>query len=187
MNNEFTDTELANEQWRDIDGYDGMYQVSDLGRVRSKKYGYWRVMKGVKSKVGYLLVGLWKDGKKKWFLVHRLVAKAFIDNDNILNDQVNHRNEVKTDNRAVNLEWCDRRYNNTYNDLRRRCVQNNPNYKRENLKNIYRTDLTYQQNIDMFKEQGIECSTATLCRIRKELGLTRKHKPYRPIKPKQIE
>lgn len=184
---EFTDTELANEQWRDVDGYDGAYQVSDLGRVRSKKYGYWRVMKGVKSRVGYLLVGLWKDGKKKRFLVHRLVAQAFIQNDDETKIYVNHRNEIKSDNRVSNIEYCTVSYNNTYNDLRRRCVQNNPNYKRENLKDIYRTDLTYQQNIDMFKEQGIECSTATLYRIRKEFGLTRKHKPYKSRKEKQIE
>ena len=53
---EFTDTELANEQWRDVEGYDGMYQVSDLGRVRSRKSGEWKEMSASKNNSGYLIV-----------------------------------------------------------------------------------------------------------------------------------
>ena len=161
-----------NEQWRDIDGYDGMYQVSDLGRVRSRYSGEWRVMKVVKSRVGYLQVGLWKDGKKKWFLVHRLVAQAFIENDNIFNTEVNHINEDKEDNKVRNLEYCDRRYNNTYNDINWR----RKNVKRHKLKDLYNPDLSSRQNLEIFRANGIECSEKTVLRLRKDLGLV-KHKP----------
>ena len=94
MIDNFTDTELTNEVWRDIDGYDGMYQVSDLGRVRSLKYGEVRVLKPQKdNKGGYLRVNLHRDGKLKHFLVHRLVAQAFIPNDDETKTQINHRNQ----------------------------------------------------------------------------------------------
>lgn len=164
---EYTDIELKNEKWRDIDGYDGMYQVSDLGRVRSKKYGYWRVMKVVKSRVGYLLVALCNGGKIKHFLIHRLVAQAFIDNDNIFNTEVNHINEDKTDNRAVNLEWCDRRYNNTYNDLYLRRKSS----VRRKIEKLYDPNLSIKKNLEIFKANGIECTRQTVWLLRKDLGL----------------
>ena len=96
---EFTDTELEQEQWRDIDGYDGMYQVSDLGRVRSRNRGEWRVMSASKNNSGYLIVQLSKYNKKKHFLVHRLVAQAFIENDDETKTQINHIDECKQNNR----------------------------------------------------------------------------------------
>ena len=70
----------------------------------------------------YLKVGLWKDGKIHNESVHRLVALAFIDNPDHL-PQVNHRNEIKTDNRVVNLEWCDAKYNSNYGTGKERNVE----------------------------------------------------------------
>lgn len=96
------------ELWKDIPGYDGLYQVSNLGRVRSLNYkmtGRVQVLKLTNRGRGYLCVALCKDGNKKMFSVHRLVAEAFIPNPDNL-PQVNHINEDKTDNRASNLEWC---------------------------------------------------------------------------------
>lgn len=170
----YTDNEIAQEKWKDIFGYDGMYQVSDLGRVRSKKYGRWKMLKPRKTNCGYLRVMLCKDGNLKNYMVHRLVAQAFIENDNIFNDQVNHINEDKTDNRAVNLEWCDCRYNNTYNNIRRRCRENN--CKRHKLKELYNQDLTYHENIAIFKSNGIECCEQTVFNLRRDLGLVKKRK-----------
>ena len=170
-----------NEEWRDVEGYDGAYQVSDLGRVRSKKYGRWKVLKAKKRRDGYLHVGLWKDGKKKWFLVHRLVAQAFIDNDNIFNTEINHRNECKSDNRASNLEWCDRSYNVAYNGLQQ--IRYHPKHKRDKVKDLYNPNLTYEQNLELFMANGISCSRCTICRLRKELGLINNKTKRDEIKP----
>ena len=166
----YTDIELKNEKWKDIFGYDGMYQVSDFGRVRSLKYGKTRVMRTYKNNNGYLLVNLYKNGKRKHLSVHRLVASAFIENDNLFNTEVNHINEDKTDNREVNLEWCDRRYNSTYNNIRRRCKQHK-RYKRNAIKDLYDPNLSYRQNLKIFRANGIGCSISTVHNLCKDLGL----------------
>lgn len=100
------------EQWKDIDGYGGIYQVSTAGRVRSKArkvYNYTkpgRYMRQNKKENGYLYLGLVKpDGTvSRHEYVHRLVAEAFIPNPSGL-AQVNHKNGDKEDNRVENLEW----------------------------------------------------------------------------------
>ena len=172
----FTKTELKNEKWKDIFGYDGMYQVSDLGRVRSKKYGRWKVLKNGTTGNGYLTVCLFKDNKVNGLLVHRLVAQAFIENDNIFNDQVNHKDENKKNNRATNLEWCDRQYNLTYNDLNlRKKPFIHKKYKQIKIKDLYNPNLSYKENLEIFKSNGIDCSTVTLWKLRNDLGLTRKY------------
>lgn len=176
---EFTDTELEQEQWRDIDGYDGMYQVSDLGRVRSRNRGEWRVMSASKNNSGYLIVQLSKYNKKKHFLVHRLVASVFIPNSDESKTQINHINEVKTDNRASNLEWCTSSYNMNYNGLYWR----RKNYKRHKLKYLYRPDLTYNENLEIFKANGIECCGATVTQLRKDLGLINNKTKRDEIRP----
>ena len=101
------------EEWRDITGYEGYYQVSSEGRVKSleRKNSQGRtvkerILKGTQDKDGYLKIGLYgSTGKQKWFQVHRIVGEAFIQNPDE-NPQINHINEIKTDNRACNLEWC---------------------------------------------------------------------------------
>lgn len=90
------------EEWRDIRGYEGHYQVSDLGRVFSCKRHH--LLKLGRSTPGYLIVCLWKDGKQKTRQVHRLVAEQFIAREPEAT-QVNHRNCDITDNRKRNLEW----------------------------------------------------------------------------------
>ena len=112
MTNENTRIGEAMEEWRTvvIDGevWDN-YEVSNLGRVRSlnfKRTGEMKILQPCIVNGGYLQVGLTKDGKRKRYLVHRLVAFAFIENDDIKNKtDVNHLNEIKTDNRVENLEW----------------------------------------------------------------------------------
>ena len=175
MNDNFTETELANEVWRDIDGYDGMYQVSDLGRVRSLKFGKTRVLRPQKDKGGYLYVNLYRYRKMKHLYVHRLVAQAFIPNDDESKTQINHINECKSENHFWNLEWCSAQYNLTYNNIQHRRWINRNDYKRDKIKDLYNPNLSINENLKMFKEQGVECCKETVVHLRKELGLTRKY------------
>lgn len=117
---------MEQEIWNEIKGFGGNYSVSSEGRVRSNgllkgKNSKVRILKTELSKKGYLRVGLTKDGKQKKYLVHRLVAIAFLDNPNNL-PEVNHRNEIKTDNRVENLEWMSRRDNMNYGDRTKKAV-----------------------------------------------------------------
>lgn len=99
---------MRTEIWRDIAGYEGLYQVSNLGRVKSLGNGRTcktsRILKFIKTKVGYLYVQLCKDGKRKGFRVNRLVAEAFIPNTDG-KPEVNHIDEDKANNSVENLEW----------------------------------------------------------------------------------
>lgn len=103
-----------NEKWKAIEGYEGRYEISNLGKVKSlpkrkgKGRGYIRptqMMTLAKDKNGYYVIGLRKYRQKKCLLkVHRLVAKAFIPNPEN-KPQINHKNGVKDDNKVGNLEW----------------------------------------------------------------------------------
>lgn len=174
---EFTYTELANEQWRDIEGYDGMYQVSDLGRVRSLKYGKVRVLRPGKHRQGYLQVALCKDGNQKTVYVHRLVAQAFIENYDDSKTDINHRNEDKSDNKVSNLEYCDAQYNNAYNDL----YWKRKGSVRRKIAKLYNPDLSIADNLELFRANGIECSERTVRKLRNDIGLT-KHPVRNTIK-----
>jgi DNA-binding transcriptional regulator YiaG len=93
------------EQWKDIEGYDGDYQISSYGNVRTFKQGaQGKLLKLMDSKESYQKVNLYKDGKMTTYLVHILVGRAFIPNPNNY-PQVNHIDGDKTNNRADNLEW----------------------------------------------------------------------------------
>lgn len=113
-----------NEVWRPIEGFECLYEVSNLGRVKSLdrwvvyKDGKKRLFKGqllisVRNRDGYMRVCLHKDSLQYNKCIHRLVAEAFIPNPNNL-PMVNHIDEVKTNNRVDNLEWCDAQYNAIY-------------------------------------------------------------------------
>ena len=113
------------EIWKDIKGYEGLYQVSDKGRVKSlehvtiRKNGSKlpvkeRILKPVQNQNGYLRVNLYdSSGKMKKFLVHRLVCEAFHENPEN-NPCVNHIDENKTNNVVSNLEWCTYKENNNH-------------------------------------------------------------------------
>lgn len=101
----------SEEFWKDIEDYEGYYQVSDLGNVKSIRRN--KILKPSNQGQGYLQVVLCKSGKNKHCRVHRLVAQAFIDNPYNLSD-VNHRNENKSDNNVNNLEWITNKDNNNY-------------------------------------------------------------------------
>lgn len=108
------------ETWKYVHGYEGIYQVSNLGRVRSvdRLLSDGRNRKGVMlkpyvDKDGYKHVTLTANSTSKHYFVHRLVAEAFIENPNGL-PQINHKDETRDNNNVNNLEWCDARYNLVY-------------------------------------------------------------------------
>jgi hypothetical protein len=105
------------EIWRDIIGYEGLYQVSTMGRVKNLKTG--KILKPVKNKQGYMYVCLSKNGQRKTFKVHRLVAQAFLK-PVPGKDFVNHLDEDKTNNHYSNLEYCTAKENLIYNDGQKR-------------------------------------------------------------------
>ena len=107
---------MKGEIWKPVRNYEGLYEVSNMGRVKSLNYkrtGKERILKAGKSGNGYLQVNLYKDGNREQPLVHRLVATAFLDNTDNL-PEVNHKDEDKTNNCVENLEYCSRLYNMNY-------------------------------------------------------------------------
>lgn len=121
----------SEEIWKDIEGYEGIYEVSSYGRVRSveriaKRLDRYsnistykvrgKTIKQWKRADGYMSVTLRIDKKQKTYLVHRLVIETFIPNPDAL-QWINHKDENKMNNNISNLEWCTPSYNSTYNDI----------------------------------------------------------------------
>lgn len=120
------------EYWKPVPGYEGLYWVSDFGRVKSLNYrhtGKEKILILGKDRNGYLRIGLWKDGKAKRFLVHRLVWEAF--NGPIPEGyDCNHINEDKTDNRLENLNLMTRKENINWGTHNKRISEKMTNGKR---------------------------------------------------------
>ena len=132
------------ELWKDVKDYEGLYQVSTFGRVRSmdrwvtykngvKRFFEGKIINTFISNNGYIRVELSKNCKKIKYLVHRLVAEAFIPNPDNL-PCVNHKDEVKDNNYPYNLEWCTHEYNNNYGTHNQRKALNKS-------KKVYQYDL----------------------------------------------
>ena len=117
---------LIKQVWRDIKGYEGLYQISNTGKVRSLNYrgikGKKKVLKGSKDRDGYHLIILSKNNKQKTFKIHRLVAETFILNPNNF-PCVNHIDENKINNCVWNLEWCNFKYNLEYSGNNKKGTQ----------------------------------------------------------------
>lgn len=116
---------LIKEVWRSTEGYEGFYEVSNMGNVRSVtrhsvdgKFLKGKILKQGLSTSGYKHVVFCKDGVKKDMLVHRLVARAFLHNNGFT--EINHKDGNKCNNIVSNLEWCDRAYNCNYNGVSER-------------------------------------------------------------------
>ena len=107
------------EEWRAVPGYEGLYEVSNIGNVRNVRRN--TLLRLQKTNKGYIRVSLCKNGIQTGFQVHRLVAQAFIPNPNNL-PQVNHRDENPSNNNVDNLEWCTAKYNINYGTARIRSI-----------------------------------------------------------------
>ncbi len=162
------------EVWKDVVGYEGLYQVSNMGRVRSLTRKV-NVCKGNKSRVfkgsikmgryelknGYHVVSLYKDGKSKRFFTHRLVAMMFIENPQTL-PQVNHKDEDKTNNRVENLEWCDSKYNTNYgNCIEKRIAPQRVKVSQFSMNGKY--IKTYESMAYIEKRLGFNHSAICMC------------------------
>lgn len=147
--------DLPNEEWRDVVGYEGLYQVSNLGRVKSlerQSASFYQKNQlctyTVKEKIcrqsvvrGYLMTHLSKNCVKGQYKVHRLVAIAFIDNLGNL-PQVNHLDENKLNNNVFNLEWCTSKQNNNHGT------------RNERISKSQKNDIRYSKPILQFTLNG---------------------------------
>lgn len=165
---EFTKEELANEEWREVVGYEEEYQVSNLGRVRSLKRGKPYLMKPYIVR-GYLQVHLKRNGDAKMFSIHRLVLTAFLPNKDNL-PQINHKDENKQNNRLDNLEWCDASYNVSYGSRNRRMIETRRLTKSGNYpKPVIQMDLSgnviaqYESLMDAYRKTNIDYSNISKC------------------------
>lgn len=168
------------EIWKDVSGYEGLYQVSNLGRVKSlpvhRKVGWAdyvskeKILKQCKNKYGYLFVCLHKGDTQRVVKVHRLVALAFIANPNNYRC-INHKDEDKSNNNINNLEWCTHSYNNNYGTRNERVMKSSCKKVLQCTKN---GDFIAEWNgtRDAQRNTGIHCSDISLaCRgIRKTAG-----------------
>ena len=119
------------EIWKPVKGYEGLYEVSNFGRVVSLNFantGEKRELAQSTNTNGYKQVGLCKDHTHKRFVVHRLVCEAFIENPNGY-VQANHKDENKANNTVDNLEWCTHTYNQNYGTRNKRVSEKMTNGK----------------------------------------------------------
>ena len=134
------------EEWKEIPGYEGLYEVSNMGNVRNVRRN--TLLRLSKDCYGYTQVSLYKNSIRTGLRVHRLVAQAFLSNPDNL-PQVNHKDEDKSNNRVDNLEWCDSKYNLNYGTARIRS-------RNTNIKNGYWTGLSNEEYRKEYYEENRE-------------------------------
>lgn len=168
-------------EWRDIEGYEGIYQVSNLGQVRSLNYrrmGKAKILKLIKDKENYLLTHLYNNSERKTYKVHRLVAKAFIPNSNS-KPQVDHIDTNSSNNKVFNLQWVTDKENSN-NPL---TIKHTRKASREKWKNedyIEKTNGNRLRGKNHPRAKAVWCkelrkSWNTIQECSKELKLNRTH------------
>ena len=161
------------EEWKNVIGYEGLYEVSNIGNVKNVRRN--TLLKLSKTNDGYIQVSLYKNGIRTGLRVHRLVAEAFLPNPDGL-PLVNHKNEDKSDNSVENLEWCTAKYNTNYGHRTENAINTrvkngyaDPDFigfglnKKEYMKEYNR--IYYEKN----REKSNECSKRYYQEHKKEL------------------
>jgi hypothetical protein len=160
---------------KEIKGYEGLYSITSCGKVWSHRRGVF--LEPIYDKYGYLKVNLYKDDKLKTFLVHRLVAIAYIPNPDNL-PEVNHKDEIKDHDWINNLEWCTHGYNINYGTRTERQIQSRmgKHYEKAGMQ-------LYCPELDMYFKSQTEASQQTGARqeeISKCLKGKKKHAGRHP-------
>ena len=148
---------IAGEIWKDVKGYEGLYQVSNKGRIKalsktsvihsSNNFNGSKIKRNEKihrcqlQNDGYIRTQLYKDNERKTVKVHRIVAEAFLSNETNL-PLINHKDEVKSNNCVENLEWCDHSHNVQYSAYKKhkkvKCITTGLVFNsRKEAKNFY--------------------------------------------------
>lgn len=155
------------EIWKDIVGYEGLYQVSNMGRVRRfYKNGKKKILATRSRKDGYYDVHLSKNGKHIRLLLHRLVAQAFLPNPNNY-PVINHKDENRKNSYVENLEWCSYQYNSLYNNANKKGAMKRINHPKKskpvNMINPITNEIikTFPSLSEAYRETGI--SAGCIC------------------------
>lgn len=153
-----------NKIWKNVDGFDKNYQISNFGDVRIKRAdGSLKSLKPTKFGKGYLHINLVKDGKQKSFQIHRLVAEAFVPNPKNL-PIINHKDENPLNNYAENLEWCTYSYNINYGTrlerYRKTCKQNH----------------STERFLETMKARGRSCAEKEVLCLDEQMNIVAKYK-----------
>ena len=146
------------EIWKDIKGYEGLYMISNLGRIRNYKKLILKPQRSGKSP--YFMVVLYKNHIPRRYTIHRLVATHFIPNPDNL-PIINHKDEDKLNNNAENLEWCTYKYNLEYGKAKEKMI--NTNRKHSNNKSVLciETGIIYESTREAERQTGIYHSEIT--------------------------
>lgn len=163
------------EIWKDVVNYEGLYQVSNKGRVKRIEsvvkscLKYHNGFKIVKEKLKdfcfvnkYYSVVLCKNGKRKMFRVHRLVAQAFLPNPNNF-EQVNHKDENKLNNCVENLEWCSAKYNQNYGTRKEKRIHSKVKEIQKIDKNSKKILETYFSLSEASRQNNISYKAISRC------------------------
>ena len=191
------------EIWKDIKGYEGLYQVSNYGRVKSlsrlkKNFNVntktmdtiilpEKIRKPQLTRYGYYRIGLTKNSKQIYYSIHRLVTEAFISNPDNL-PQINHKDENKTNNEVTNLEWCTAKYNGNYGTRNKRVGEKQ--YKQ--IKCV-ETGVIYKSLTEASKSTGLSMGNiSSVCNHRKWFNTAGGYhweyiKPEKKTRKKKVE
>ena len=177
--------DLKTEIWKPVKGYEGLYEVSNMGNVRSlDRHSMWgnryclfkgKPMKTFPNSYGYLKTNLYKNGQLKQYSVHRLVADAFIPNPNNL-PCIDHINTIKTDNRVENLRWCTNKENSN-NPLTREHINIKSHSKEAKEKMLATRRKKQSHNCEMLvyyiDEDGSKISFKSISEAARKIGCSR--------------
>lgn len=134
---------MNKEMWKDIVGYEGLYWVSNLGNIKSKKCQ----LKPILNEKGYCKVELSKKGKRKRYFIHRLVAIHFIENT-YSKEQINHKDGCKTNNCVNNLEWC------TNLENQRHAIKNGLVNNKQRIQQAINMGIINRKPVEQYSKDG---------------------------------